>query len=112
MCLWCSYANIIIVYLRQITVLFLCMIRYSYNYVCNDCRETTIDLEYVILKSYNSYLPAFSCGVAIWDRLTAPSAGPTPPADVEGGFCCFIVFCRDATLHVHEIKNKEQVSPF
>ena len=31
-------------------VLFLRTIRYSYKYACNDCRETTIDLEHIILN--------------------------------------------------------------
>ena len=43
---------VMIVYLRRIRVLVLHMIGYSYKYVCNDRRETTINLEYIILKSY------------------------------------------------------------
>ena len=55
MYLWCSYANIMIVYLRQIQVLFLRTIRYCYKYVSNDCRETIIDLEYILLKPYHHH---------------------------------------------------------
>ena len=31
---------------------FLRTTRYSYKYECNDCRETALALEYIILKSY------------------------------------------------------------
>ena len=37
-------------YLRQVQVIFLRTIRYRTKYACNDSRETTIDLEYVILR--------------------------------------------------------------
>ena len=62
----------------------------------------------------NSCRPAFSL-LLLSDHLVrtvCSSGGTDSAADVESDFCCFIVFCHNDTLHAHENKNKDQVSPF
>ena len=65
-----TYQNMMIVYLRRIQVLFLCTIRYSYKYACNNCRKTTIDLGYIIILNYIITMKYFPS--AFYIRISQP----------------------------------------
>ena len=60
----------------------------------------------------NSYRLTFSCGTTNWAGLPDPPAGPPPPADIEGEFCCLIIFCHGAALHAHALSLFVSSLPF